>query len=413
MNGILIFSLFLLLSFIFSSSEMSFIASDKLYVKIRAKNSRYFMALHSILLTPKIYLYTTLVGNNIANVVLTIVAESMFLKSASIANALVLSFAVSAIVLLFGEITPKAIASIIPEKMALIYTPFIRIIYIILYPIIFISSFAAEAVMKIFNREIYSDEKSHLSAIDVEHLILSNIDIASSAEYESKMLHGIFEFSDKNASDVMIPRKEVVFIESNESVEAVKNRIRSQKKIFTRYPLYEKFEENIIGIININDIVTNSQKNLKQLIKKVLFVPETLTLDMVLLEMRKNSNHMAVVIDEYGGVAGILTFENIIEELIGDISDEYDFEESIKEIEGKIIISGDEKVKDINEKYNLKLPLSEEYETLSGLIMKKLGRIPIENDIATFKNSCKIRVVKVKNFAVKQIDIERMNVNEK
>ena len=116
MNGILIFSLFLLLSFIFSSSEMSFIASDKLYVKIRAKNSRYFMALHSILLTPKIYLYTTLVGNNIANVVLTIVAESMFLKSASIANALVLSFAVSAIVLLFGEITPKQLLQLFRRK---------------------------------------------------------------------------------------------------------------------------------------------------------------------------------------------------------------------------------------------------------------------------------------------------------
>lgn len=409
----LIFILFIVLLFIFSSSEMSFIASDKLYVKIRARNSKRYKMLYDILLKPKIYLYTILVGYNIANVVLTTIAESVFIKHGSISNSLILSFSVSAVVLLFGEIAPKSIASNYPEKLALGYTPLIRVLYILLFPIIFVSSSVAELLIRIFKKNIYSEEKSHLSATDVEQLILSNVDISTSVEYESKMLRGIFEFSDRNASDAMIQRKEVFFIDANENIENVKAKIKEQKKIYTRYPVYESTEDNVIGIINVNDLAVENPSKVKQILRKVLFVPETLTLDIVLIEMKNNATHMAMVIDEYGGVAGMATFENIIEELIGDISDEYDLDDEAEEIDGKILLSGDEKVREINEEYNLKLPLSDEYETLAGLLMFKLGRIPQEDDIASFKNICKIRVAKVVGFSVKQIELERVNANEK
>ncbi|MDD3803701.1 MAG: hemolysin family protein [bacterium] len=412
MNSLLLFLTFLFMSFVFSSSEMSFVASDKLFVRIKSKSSAPFRLLRSLLENPKIYLYTVLVGNNIANTALTMVAESALLENNSVSSSLILSLGVSGVVLLFGEILPKMIATAYPEKISVVYAPFIRILYVILYPLILVSSSVAEFAMKILKKNLTGKENTRLSAADVEQLILSNVDIASSADYESKMLKGIFRFSDKIVGESMIPRRDSVFINVDESISSVRSSIRSAQKPFTRYPVYENSEDNVIGVLNANDAAVENPPKIKNILRKILFFPETLTLDMAIIEMKKSGIHMAAVIDEYGGVAGIVTFEDIIEELIGDISDEYDIESDIEENGGKIMLDGDERIDDINEKLSLKLPVSPKYDTIAGLLMEHLGRIPEENDIAVFKNICKIRVVKVKNFTAKKIEIERTNRNE-
>ncbi|MGE3063394.1 MAG: hemolysin family protein [bacterium] len=412
MKEYILFAVFLAMSFLFSSSEMSFVASDKLYVKIRSKSSRAYRFLYSLLSTPKVYLYTVLVGNNIANTVLAMTAESLFLEKASVSSSLMLSLGVSAVVLLFGEILPKSIASSIPEKMALIYAPLIKTLYIILYPVILLSSSIAEFSMKLLKKNSHQEENPHLSSADVEQLILSNIDISKSAEYESNMLKGIFRFSDKKVGDTMIPRREAIFMNVHEDVRKINKRIQSAKKVYTRYPVYENSEDDIIGVLNVNDLAVENPAKIKGIIRKILFFPETLTLDIAMIEMKKSNVHMAVVIDEYGGVAGIVTIEDIVEELIGDISDEYDIEEEVREKDGKFILDGDERVEDVNESLKIKLPLSPKYETMAGLLMTYLKKIPEENDIATFENICKIRVVKVKNFTAKKIEIERTDANE-
>lgn len=411
MNSYLWFAAFLLFSFVFSSSEMSFVASDKLFVKIRAKSSRAYKSLHYLLSNPKVYLYSVLVGNNVANTALTLIAEGALLKDESVSSSLILSLIVSGFVLVFGEILPKAIASSFPEKMAVIYAPLIRILYYLFYPVIVISSSAAELAMRIMKRRSAREDEQHLTPSDIEQLLLSNVDV-SAADYESRMLKGIFRFSDKTVSESMIPRRDAVFVNANDDVQRVRRKIASGKKIFTRYPVCENSEDEVTGVMNVNDLAAENPLKVKQILRKILFFPETLTLDLALIEMKKNKVHMAAVIDEYGGVAGIVTFEDIIEELIGDISDEYDSEEHVRETNGRIIIDGDERIEEVNEKFNLRLPLSSGYETLSGLLMSRLGRIPEENDVATFKNICKIRVLSVKHFSVKKAEIERINENE-
>lgn len=231
------------------------------------------------------------------------------------------------------------------------------------------------------------------------------------------MIHSIFEFGDTSVKEVMIPRTTMFTIEASKSLEEVWDLIIEQG--FSRIPVYEERVDNILGMIYIKDLFTVIRENrlhepVKNFVRQAYFIPETKLLDELLEEFKREHVHIAIVVDEYGGTAGMVTIEDLIEEIVGDITDEYDVDEQeIKEVaEGKYIIDAVVAIEDLNKELEIELPESEDYDTLGGYIYSKLGRMPLENDKVEAVD-VEIKVLKVEKRRIDRVLILKKQNNAK
>ncbi len=367
----------------FSGTEMAFIVSNKLKIEVRArkKNIAAQSAFHFIK-QPQSFYSTLLIGNNIVNIAFASLTTLVLTSEFGWTNYKILFF-VSIITLIFGELIPKYIARESADSFILITSIPLRILSIILYPFIKLTTHLSKMLTE--RKKGSAENIAHL--FDKEDMKILVDEVHSSGDVkneESSFISKVFDFSEQKVYEAMRPRTDITGISINDSVSnAVDIFIESG---YSKLIVYEDDLDNIKGFILAKDLFSNP-KQIRDIIRETQFYPETKKSLEILNEFLTNNDSIAVVVDEFGGTAGIVTMEDIIEELFGDINDEYDVEEVVcrKISKDSFIISGKVEIDHINEKYKLNIPVGG-YETIAGFIIDKIGHIPKPNETLKIDN---------------------------
>lgn len=379
---LIILFVLLLLSAFFSSAETALTTVNKIRMRTLAEEgSKRARTVLAITDDSGKMLSAILIGNNIVN-----------LSAASLTTSLAYSFGGSMVaiasgiltilILLFGEITPKTMATIHSEKMSLIYAPIISLFMKVMTPAIFIINGLSIGVL--FLLRVDPNAKNNVmtetelrTIVDVSH----EDGVIESDERE--MINNVFDLGDARAKDVMVPRVHVTFADVNSTYDELIDIFREDK--FTRLPVFKDTTDNVVGTINMKDLLLYDNTkgfHIQDILREAYFTYEYKNISELLVEMRKASFNIAIVLDEYGETAGLITLEDILEEIVGEIHDEYDENEEdfIQEIdEREYIVEGSTNLDDLNDRLDLDLN-SEEYDSLGGFIIERLDRLPEAGD---------------------------------
>ena len=384
---ILVIIFLLIISAFFSGSETALTAASrpKMYQLEKENNLR--AKIVNFLRNKKERLIgTLLLGNNLVNTLATAIATSFFINllKDNEKGILYSTIVMTLLILIFGEVLPKTIAINKAEKFALLFAPFIKFLVTILSPFTYLINFFTRIILKLFKFEISTDISTS------EDELRGTIDLHAKSEgttQEKDMLQGILDLDDLQVKEIMTHRKNIEVIYVNESINKnIKKILNSQ---FTRLPLYDKNSDKILGIINVKDVLKNINKkkklDLKLIAKNAWFIPETTSVLDQLQKFKKKQRHLAFVVDEYGALMGIVTLEDIIEEIVGDIEDEHDIKikGAKKSKDGKYTISGNVTIRDINREFGWNLP-DKDASTLAGLIFHEIKTIPEPGKIFSF-----------------------------
>ena len=375
--------LLLILSGFFSGTEMAYIVSSKLKIEIKArKKNPAALSAHYFKSHPQTFFSTVLIGNNVVNVALSSLS-AVFLSAIFGLGELSILLISSFLLLLFGELLPKYFASEIANKTLLLTALPLRIFYFMIFPFVKAASTLSEKLTQ--STSIEADALSHLfDKEEIKELVKESQIAGVVDKKESDIIEKVIELGEQRVYETMTPRTEIIGVEINQTIkEALTIFIDSG---FSKLPVYEDNLDNIKGIILAKDIF-NSPQTLKSIIREVSFMPETKKSFDVMNEFLDKKISIAVVIDEFGGTAGIVTMEDILEELFGEIQDEFDIDEDIcrKITPNSYIISGKVELDHINEKYELNIEEGD-YETIAGYIISKLGRIPAQGETVEIDN---------------------------
>ena len=373
----------LLLSGFFSGTEMAYIVSSKIIMEIKARTKNpAALSAHYFKSHPQIFFSTVLIGNNVVNVALSSLS-AVFLSALFGLSDLSILLISSFLLLLLGELLPKYIASEIAGKILLLTAIPLRIFSFIIYP--FVKAASAASIKLTQSTSIEADvmgllfDKEEMKELIKESQIAGVVD-----KKESDMFEKVIELGEQRAYETMTPRTDIIGVEINQTIEeALKIFIESG---FSKLPVYQDNLDNIKGIILAKDIFKSPQ-DLKGIIRKVSFIPETKKSLNIMNELLDSKTSIAIVIDEFGGTAGIITIEDILEELFGEIEDEFDVDADIcrKISADSYIISGKVELDYINEKYDLNFEEGD-YETIAGYIITRLGRIPAQGETVEIDN---------------------------
>ena len=384
---ILVIIFLLIISAFFSGSETALTAASrpKMYQLEKENNLR--AKIVNFLKNKKERLIgTLLLGNNLVNTLATAIATSFFISllGDNQKGILYSTIVMTLLILIFGEVLPKTIAINKADKFALLFAPFIKFLVTILSPFTYLINFFTRIILKLFKFEISTDISTS------EDELRGTIDLHAKSEgttQEKDMLQGILDLDNLQVKEIMTHRKNIEVIYVNESINKnIKKILNSQ---FTRLPLYDKNSDKILGIINVKDVLKNINKkkklDLKLIAKNAWFIPETTSVLDQLQEFKKKQRHLAFVVDEYGTLMGIVTLEDIIEEIVGDIEDEHDIKikGAKKSKDGKYTIRGNVTIRDMNREFGWNLP-DKNASTLAGLIFHEIKTIPEPGKIFSF-----------------------------
>ena len=397
MNDGLLIMLTILLSAFFSGSEIAFVSANRLKLEIKARqNTLGARQLSFFIKNPEEFLATTLVGNNIVNVVyatlitiyLVPIVQREYLALTSVvpssaAVLLIQTIIASFIIMIFGEVIPKALFRANADLLIYLAAVPLKISYWLLKPLIYI----AESASQILVNRIGGDTQNVSRLFrrhDIELLLQELYEEGGSEEIDrddSEILTNVLKLSSKKVRDSMIPRTEIVAVEKNTDLQEVLKTFISSG--FSKLPVYDETIDDIIGVVFAYDLY-NSPKSLDEIIHPVKMVPYTQRSKDLLTEFRQSKISLAIVIDEYGGTAGLVTIEDLLEEVVGDIMDEYDTEDEImKKLNDRTyVISGSVELEELHEKFpeiDIK-PSNGDYETVAGFIIHEIARIPKVNE---------------------------------
>ena len=367
----------IIISGFFSGSELAYIVSNKLKIEVRARRNN--IAAQSALFftnNPQDFFSTILIANNLVNISFASLSTVFLLSVFGMGelNVLIIS---SFFLLFFGELVPKYFAGELADRVIYISSLPIRAVYFVLYPFIKFTSSISNLVTQ--NSNVKAENISYLfSKEDIESLVKESHAAGMVNKKESDIISKVFDLGDQRVYEAMRPRTDIVGIELTSSVEdAISVFIDSG---YSKLPVYEDNLDNIKGMIHAYDMF-KFPESIQSILKEAVFVPETKRTFDMLNEFLSKQISIAIVIDEFGGTAGVVTIEDIVEELFGEIKDEYDIEESIfrRISPNGYLISGRVEIDLINEKYSLGIP-SGDYETIGGYIISKIGRIPDQGE---------------------------------
>ncbi len=367
----------------FSSTEMAYIVANKLKVEVRArkKNIAAQSAFHFVK-DPQQFYSTILIGNNIINIAFASISTVVLATEFGWSDYKILLF-VSIITLIFGELIPKYIARESADSLLLLVSIPLRFFSIVLFPFIKLTTHLSKLLTE--RKKDSAENIAHLFDKEDMKILVDEVHSTSAAKNEeSSFISKVFDFSEQKVYEAMRPRTEITGISIKDSVaNAINLFIESG---YSKVIVYEDDLDNIKGFILAKDLFSNP-KELKDIIRETQFYPETKKSLEILNEFLTNNDSIAVVIDEFGGTAGIVTMEDIIEELFGDINDEYDIEEAIcrKISKDTYIISGKVEIDHLNDKYQLDIPIGD-YETIAGFIIDNIGHIPKPNETVAINN---------------------------
>lgn len=379
----------LFLSGFFSASEIALVSLSSYRVRHMVTEKR-VCATHIKRLkdNPHRMLTTILIGNNVVNIgasaLTTVVMLNMFESYAVGITTGVMTF----LILVFGELTPKSIATRNNEKVAQVVAPVLWFMSIILSPLLFFFEKLTNVIMFLLG---VKEADSSITEEEIKTIVEEAEEEGTIKEMEKEMIHNIFEFDDINTSEIATPRTDMVVIEAKKTVvDAVK--LISRKKL-SRIPVYAGHKDNIVGIVYVKDLLkymstaANKKKKISSVMKKPFFVPETKNVSNLLRLFQKRKEQMAIVVDEHGHVTGLITLEDVLEEIVGEIMDETDKVDPHIEKAGKDawFVSGRADIDEVNETLNMHLK-GDEYDTFGGFVLDYTEKIPDEGEEFKYKN---------------------------
>lgn len=398
MFQILILIILILLNAFFAATEIAFISLNDAKIDVMAKEgNKKAKKIKGMLENPSKFLATIQIGITLAGFLSSAFASEAFASElAPILNKIVPAIGLSAwnsisiilitiilsyFTLIFGELVPKRIGMKNSEKIAFAAIGIIKGISIITAPFVKLLTISTNVVSKIFG--VSENEEETVTEEEIRMMVDVGEEKGTIEEEERDMINNVFEFNDKVVSEIMVPRTEIFALDMNLSISNVIEEL-SEDFRYSRIPVYDKNIDDIKGIVYIKDILLstkNKNVRVKNLLKEVYFVPETKPINELFEELRKNRKQIAIVVDEYGGTSGIITMEDILEEIVGEIYDEYDeVKDRYEQIDKNTYwLSGSMPIYEIEEL--LEITIEEgDYDTLSGFLVEKLGRVPSEKD---------------------------------
>ncbi|RMH77757.1 MAG: HlyC/CorC family transporter [Calditrichaeota bacterium] len=411
-----VFLLLLGLSAFFSGSETAFFSlSRSTLEEFRVSRKKSLQRVAELMKHPRQLLITIVLGNTIVNITTASLAAVLThrLGIALALNPRLVLFAdivvVTMVLLIFSEILPKVVAVRKPQTYARHSSLPLTILFYFLFPISFVLARFTEFIQ---NWVGFSPEKAILSEGEVKTLVAMGQEQGALEKDEKEMIFSIFEFGETSVKEIMVPRTDMVCIELNTTLTQLMELIKS--KMLSRIPVYKERIDNIVGILYVKDLLPLLSKrrrerlNLGRLVRQAYFVPEQKKIAELLREFQKERIHMAIVVDEYGGVSGLVTLEDIIEEIVGEIQDEFDREPPLykKVDENTYIVDGRMPLEEINHELHLNLPTEEGVETISGFILSLLGSLPKEKE-STYYNGYQFIVERVVKNRILKVRIER------
>lgn len=388
----------------FSASETSLMSLSKIRIRYMEEEGVKGAKLVSSLIEKSSDLLSSiLVGNNVVNIAATSVSTSLFINIFGDGGVAIATAVMTVLVLIFGEITPKTIAANSPEKIAVIVSKPISIIMKITKPIVWVFNLLTGIIFKIMGIE-NDGVKPFITEEELKAMVNVSHEEGVLEIEEREIINNVFQFGDMQAKEAMIQRLDMVAVNIEDSYDEIIELFKSEK--LSRLPVYQESIDDIVGILNIKDIIFLSDEeiqnfNIKNYVREAFFTYEFKKITQLLEEMKKEKSQMAIVVDEYGGTAGLLTIEDLVEVIVGDIDDEYDEEEEeiVKVSDNEYLVEGSTKISDVNEQIGINFE-SDEFDSIGGFIIGYLKRIPEENEL--------IEVGNVK-FSIESIDKNRIN----
>ena len=381
--------LLLCLSAFFSSSETALLSISQMRIRTLVdEGNKRAMTLEQVVSNKSKMLSAILIGNNVVNLSASSLITSLVINHFGNAYVGIATGIITLLILIFGEISPKTMATLQAEKVALKVARIISVLMKILTPVIFIINLLAGGVLRLMgvdpNAKTDTITESELRTIvDVSH------EEGVIESEERRMINNVVDFGDTQAKDVMVPRIDMVFVEENATYDELMEVYR--ENMFTRIPVYRDTTDNVIGIINMKDLLfyeKSTDFRLKNYLREAYFTYEFKKTSELFMEMRQNSVSLAIVLDEYGATAGLITLEDLLEELVGEIRDEYDADElkSFQKLSDREYrVEGSMKLDDINDALELSLS-SEDYDSVGGLIIGALDHVPVAGEGVTVDN---------------------------
>jgi len=412
----LVFVILFLLSAFFSSSETAFFSHSSADIeKIKKKSESSARQVVQLLEHPQKLLISIVVGNTIVNITAASLAALLTIQISKYYNideniALAISvIVVTIIILIFSEIIPKVAAVKNPYKLAERFVFPLTIFYYFLSPITGILNLLTQGLTKLLK---LTKSKALLSEDELKTLVDFGEEKGTLEQDEKEMIHSIFEFGETSVKEIMIPRIDIICISTSDSINDLLNLIKGN--LHSRIPVYKDRIDNIVGIVYARDLLPliNKRKtqdiSIKDLTRPAYFVPEQKMIDDLLREFQSEKIHMAIVVDEYGGTSGLVTLEDIIEEIVGEIQDEYDSEQPLyhKINENVFLVDGSMPLEEINEELNLDLPTEEGVETIGGFLFGLFGSVPKQKEVAKY-NGYEFIIEKIVERRIKQVRILR------
>jgi len=397
-----------LLSAFFSSSETAFIALQRIRVE-HMLNTKVNGAdrISKMLKRPEKLLSTILLGNNFVNTAAAVLATTLAVSIwGGERGILIATIGVTIILLVFGETTPKTIAAHHAEKLSLFYARPIEVISWLLTPFVLVLSWVSSGFSKLVGGAPVP--RSLVSGEEIRTMISVGHKEGTVEEEQAEMLHKVFDFGDRPVREVMVPRPEVICIEQGSTVADFL--ALYAKSPLSRFPVYQENMDNVVGILSVKDVLMTLAKGIivkdsaiDDLIRPAYFTPETKRISELFSEMRDKNYRMAVVVDEYGGTAGIASLSRLVEEIVGPVGDELAAAEKEYEAinEYTFQIDGGMRIEEANEKMALSLPEGD-YETVAGFVLNLLGRIPQQGEQLRYRG-LKLVITKMRGVKIEEI----------
>ena len=409
---IILFVLCVIGSAFFSVAEIAFISLQKYklehLIETRVEGAS---RVKSLVNHPERLLSTILLGNNFFNTAAAALGTTIAVTMVGASGTLIATIAVTIVLLVFADTIPKTSAAHHAETLAISLSRIVRLISWIFTPVVVVLSWIATGFGKLVGAHTVGG--SLISSEEIRTMINIGSRDGTVEKAEAEMLHKVFEFGDRPAREIMVPRTEVTWVEKG-------TRIEDFFKIYighpyTRYPVFEERRDNVVGVISSKDMLMSLAKGtcdiertIDDIIRPAYFAPEGKRINELLAEMRDKNLHLCIIIDEYGGTAGIVTLTQLVEEIIGDVRDELSNLEKDFEIidESTFQIDGGMSIGDVNAEMHLGIPEGDDYETVAGFILKLLGHIPQIGEQARYQD-LKMVITHMKNMKIEEVRVTK------
>ena len=415
-SAIIIVITTLIFSAFFSGMEIAFTSSNKLKLQIEKKQNPLFDKIADVFIkNPGQYIITILVGNNIALVLYSLNMSLLLSFCASelgfdvgSSSDIVIETIISTIVIIFaGEFIPKAVFSRSPNFFLRIFAVPIYFFYIVLYPIAKFTTWLAVGILRIFGLKVSSEHNMKgFGRVDLTHMLEeakeNELDM-DEEENEIKIFRNALDFSDLRVRDCMVPRVDIEALDINASIQELAKRFIDTN--YSRLFIYDGSIDNIVGYVNTKSMF-RQPRSISEILKEVDYVPESLSAQKLLTMLIKKRHAVAVVIDEFGGTAGMVSMEDILEEIFGEIEDEHDENDLVEKELGNdtYVLSCRLEVDYLNEKYGLEIPESEEYDTLAGYIIYYYEGIPSQGEVVNIDD----KEIKILRMSGSKLELARI-----